>query len=384
MADIYVATTGNDSTGTGASGAPYATPGKAVGVMAGGDTVYIKSGTYTHTTATTNIAGGPIRPPAGTAAAPTRIIGYNSAIGDLDGDTDDTNYPVLATTVGLGLIPITCLNSFVIFKNLIADAGGFVNKAVTLQADNIWMRNVVGKRGTTYGFELFAIVRCFRCRATGNTGSTSAGAGFLLAASHCLVFGCRADGNSSAGFYVTGTRGYIVSCIADGNTGASSDGFRFADADPSPVVINCTAYNNGRDGIRFDGSTDVSIPMAINNVSYGNGAYGLRSGVTTLTDALLDYNAFGSNTSGARSAVPTGAHDVTLTGNPFTNAGSGDFSLDSVTGEGAACRGAGAPAAFLPTASTGYPDIGAVQAQGAAASTAPVAARTIAASIGTY
>ena len=35
MADIYVATTGNDSTGDGSSGNPYATPGKAMGTASG-------------------------------------------------------------------------------------------------------------------------------------------------------------------------------------------------------------------------------------------------------------------------------------------------------------------------------------------------------------
>lgn len=46
MADIYVATTGNDTTGTGLIGAPYATPSKALTVAAAGDNILVGAGTY--------------------------------------------------------------------------------------------------------------------------------------------------------------------------------------------------------------------------------------------------------------------------------------------------------------------------------------------------
>ncbi|MCB9893007.1 MAG: right-handed parallel beta-helix repeat-containing protein [Planctomycetes bacterium] len=45
-ADIYVSTTGNDTTGTGSIGAPYATPRHAVQVANAGDTVIMRGGTY--------------------------------------------------------------------------------------------------------------------------------------------------------------------------------------------------------------------------------------------------------------------------------------------------------------------------------------------------
>lgn len=46
MADIYVTTNGNDTTGTGLIGAPYATPIKALSVAAGGDNILVGAGTY--------------------------------------------------------------------------------------------------------------------------------------------------------------------------------------------------------------------------------------------------------------------------------------------------------------------------------------------------
>ena len=45
-ADYYVATNGNDSTGNGSIGNPYATLTKAVGVMSAGDTTYLRGGKY--------------------------------------------------------------------------------------------------------------------------------------------------------------------------------------------------------------------------------------------------------------------------------------------------------------------------------------------------
>jgi len=79
-----------------------------------------------------------------------------------------------------------------------------------------------------------------------------------------------------------------------------------------------------------------------------------------LAQALgVDFNAVGGNTSGNYSQIPSGPHDVTLTGDPFTNAAGNDFSLNNVAGAGAACRNAGFPGA-LPGLATplGYADIG--------------------------
>jgi hypothetical protein len=47
---IYVATTGNDGTGDGSSGAPYLTIGHAVSQASAGDTVFVKAGSYTIST----------------------------------------------------------------------------------------------------------------------------------------------------------------------------------------------------------------------------------------------------------------------------------------------------------------------------------------------
>lgn len=50
MSTIYVRTTGNDTTGTGLTGAPYATLNKALLVAAAGDTILLGDGTYAENT----------------------------------------------------------------------------------------------------------------------------------------------------------------------------------------------------------------------------------------------------------------------------------------------------------------------------------------------
>lgn len=49
-ADWYVATTGNDTTGDGSSGNPFATINKAVNAASPGDSIYVAPGTYTFST----------------------------------------------------------------------------------------------------------------------------------------------------------------------------------------------------------------------------------------------------------------------------------------------------------------------------------------------
>lgn len=58
MATIYVRTTGNDTTGTGATGAPYLTIGKAIAVAVAGDVVLIGTGTYSENSSINNTTVG--------------------------------------------------------------------------------------------------------------------------------------------------------------------------------------------------------------------------------------------------------------------------------------------------------------------------------------
>lgn len=74
-AAIYVATTGSDASGNGSSGAPYRTIQKGISVMASGDTVIVKAGTYVGKANFINsrTASGFVAMPSGTATRATTI-----------------------------------------------------------------------------------------------------------------------------------------------------------------------------------------------------------------------------------------------------------------------------------------------------------------------
>jgi len=90
---IYVATTGNDSTGTGLIGAPYATIQKAHDVAVAGDTIILRAGTYTPTAQTnltksgttnnlitlTNFTGETVTIDGVSSGAGSDILRFNSA-----------------------------------------------------------------------------------------------------------------------------------------------------------------------------------------------------------------------------------------------------------------------------------------------------------------
>jgi hypothetical protein len=97
-------------------------------------------------------------------------------------------------------------------------------------------------------------------------------------------------------------------------------------------------------------------PVVRNCVFYGNNQYGIEAGAAIGIDA--DHNAFGSNSAGNRLNIDAGANDITLSGDPFTNAAGGDFTIaDSVAGDQLVSAG-------FPTdinGQTNYLDLGALQ-----------------------
>ena len=112
-------------------------------------------------------------------------------------------------------------------------------------------------------------------------------------------------------------------------------------------LLSCVCYNNTSDGVTIAQGANTQGLVSINTIYYDNGGYGINApsvepAMEPWSTEIQKNNAFYANTSGARnSGSPAAASDVTLTGNPFTNAGSGDFSLNGTAGAGAACTGTG-------------------------------------------
>lgn len=107
---------------------------------------------------------------------------------------------------------------------------------------------------------------------------------------------------------------------------------------PFNSIVNCAFVNNTGDGLSVNNNAPDLLVLT-NSIFYGNSGWGVIGG--QVCPAFFRNNAFASNGSGASSIGLTDASNVTLTGNPFTNVSTGDFSLNSTAGAGAACVGAG-------------------------------------------
>ena len=180
------------------------------------------------------------------------------------------------------------------------------------------------------------------------------------------MFGCVSASAGGYGLRASSSKpAAVIGCLV---SGAADDGILVDTAYPS-LVAHCTSYGSvAGSGIKITHAYGAHVTSC---ALTGNNQYGLEVGTAPGT-VSEDYNAYYNNgvneTSGvtpnAAAAVHVGLHSVTLTGDPFTNAAGGDFSLDATAGEGAACRAAGF-GALLDGVNIGYPDIGALQHQDA-------------------
>lgn len=322
MADIYVATTGNDTTGDGSIGNPYASPGKAAGVAAAGDTVWVKSGTYNVSSTTPNASNGPVQHTSYLGNARLTYRGYQTTVGD------DGTPPVLrATVAGISNAVVYINDAAVTVWNIRCDANG----QSSLRGLDVRSRGVAVK-----------------CSSENGTSSLVVG-GYAL--------GCVAKDNTTDGFTTTGA-GRVDRCIATGNSGV---GFSQSGATPGTTYTGCVAHDNGSHGF----SVQVEDTL-VNCIAYGSGGYGFVSGGGGGdTRAGLFNCASGANTSGRSSGPFADVSAVTLSADPFVNAAGYDFGLNTTSGGGAACRAAGVPGVFPAVSTTGYPDIGAAQHQDA-------------------
>ncbi len=351
----YVTPSGSDSTGTGTSGNPYATPGKACGVMAASDVLYVKAGTYTATSGTINVGGGYCDPPSGTSDAPTQIIGYNVSTGDLMGVYDYSNFPVIRNSASGNTTNMRTSNNWIYVYNLTSDSNGNGAYGFYNAGSNCIYQNCQAVNCTSFnGFYISgSSTRCIRCWSHNN------GDGFNAGGSVLIFVDCWASSNTIVGFananYIT-----CIRCISWGNTGATTDGFLDSITNNS-TYINCISVNNGRDGIRFSAASASKVVVGC--IFGNNGGYNLNSTTAILSLVPFNFNAFYTSTSGDRNNVGIGPNDVALSGSPFVSPTSGNFALNNTAGQGAACRAAGYPGIAAGGTSTGYTDIGPIQHQ---------------------
>ncbi len=332
------------SGGNGEMGGCLATPATAATLVVAGNTTYIKA-TAAYTSASTTFSA------SGSAGLPISWIGYTTT-------RTDGGQCTLISSAGT----ITCITSggFQRFVNIIANANAQGVSAWHIANNNdLCFFNCKGV-GATNGFN----VAVNRVSLINSLAITCSVAGFNFnTVVGSFASGCRATGNTANGFAITSSTVSLINCISDNNTGASTDGFNYSSASQGNL-IGCVGYTNGRDGIRIASGSldDINLRNCIFVSNTGNGINALTTnwaGFSNLLTQNIDYNAYYNNAANLVN-VPAGIHDQLLTGDPFTNGSSNDFSLNNTAGAGAACRSAGFPG-VLQSGGTGYEDIGALR-----------------------
>jgi len=319
MATYYVRTTGNDTTGDGSTGTPWATPGKAVAAgLAAGDVVNIGPGTYTLSTSTPG-AGGPVA---------------------ISGESEDST-PIIFQAEDSNdkpIIDVGAITSISVFS--VSNYGGAlrtINIVVDGQSNsNVTAFNMDATSGSAY--------RCKAIDCTVGFGPSGASGGVFV---ECEASGC-VDGYVKSALATRciardGTRGFstesrLLDCISYGN---SSYGFYSAGADSGRnQFLSCIAFDNGGDGFRID--TYNRNCLIQNCIAVSNGGYGFnRSGAAGNGNSWLLGCAGYNNTSGNVNGYTTGITNidfVTLTADPFVDAASGDFNINNDAGGGADLR----------------------------------------------
>jgi Right handed beta helix region len=347
-------------------GGALATISKALAVSTAQNIIFVKA------TATYSITAGlalnnQFQPT--NANPPNQLVGYTTTRTDAGRATiqfsTNTGITGLDATNGQGWY----ISNFVVDCNSLGSSIGLrINTASVL-------RNLLVKNCTSIGVNLAngsaSLIDSEVTAISGTTGAVDSGNNTTS------VLRCYIHDNTAPGIVLTGGGAMAMYNVIANNSGATSDGIFVNNTGPS-IILNNTIYNNGRDGIRFAELHSLgSASTARNNLLISNGEYGLNGYVSPGWGKFpqWDGNAYFGNATAARNnADDTGTTnpvnaanpysntlDVTLTGSPFTNTVTHDFTLNSTAGAGAAAKGTATPGALPGLSQSGSMSFGALQ-----------------------
>lgn len=333
-------TTAAGSVGTAGIGGALATPGMAGGQAVASNAIFIKPGTYL-CSLTNNVAAGRI-----TTTTGQRWEGYSALRGDRAAK------PIITSNA----------NSISIFTiNGVNSPGRFNSLELKLGVGNT----------SVVGFDIQAWAQFWDCKVTNLNVS-----GFKLSSTN-LVTMTRCEANGCAIGFATGavcatltwcttincTTGFQISNGTSANSCISSGGTTgFSVGGGGSVMINCIAYNATTGfGSASDNYTAFGCVAVSCNTGFSVGA----AWVNLVTCAGFSTTNISTATSGFVEGF------ITLSGDPFTNAAGGDFSLNNTAGAGALLRGTGYPVSFPGLSTTTTPDVGPVVRAAAGTSTDP-------------
>lgn len=333
FATIGLATTNTDST---------TIMGLAAGAVTG--LIWIKNGTYTLTSTIT---------PANQTISYT---GYQATHGDMG------TAPLITTaTNSTNLFSLPAGAHSYSFDNIqFSNTAATPFDAMNTPSGTVFTRQskFTGFRAAVNGAATCSLVNVEVVNSTSTTGA--------LICSTTVCYGCYIHDNAGPGAV---EQIIFVNSISANN--GTSAGAGLEGSGSNIWCLNSDIANNTHDGIRNTGAYTVSADC----VFYGNGGFGIQGTGSNDVD-IIPYNfgrsnAFGGNTSGARTnfgaaapgslLVNTNATqgDLTLTANPFQS--TTNFALNGTPGGGVLLAGAGWPGTFPSGNTIGVSNIGAVQ-----------------------
>jgi hypothetical protein len=330
--------------GTGVTlkiGGALASPGMAGGTgLVSGGKVHQKAGTYTVTSASTNVTNGCVSLDLNfewTGYQTTRNDNGTKPIIIADGVITTFTFFTVGSSGNAQINNLELNGNSRTSSRGIATAGA-INDTV--------IHRCTGKNFTNR-FILFSSrdSRAIGCYATGCSTASVIDSGILI--------GCVISGNT-----ITGSTNpeAAINCIFANNTGASSDGVNVQQN--GQAIVNCTCYGNGRHGVNI--AANVVHETVINTLSYGNTGTGFNTYHARVTPSLYNCAAGGNGTDyDTDYATAAKVNCLSAIVDPFVNAAGGDFAITS--DQGGSLYAAGLLGAFPTIATTGYQNIGAVQ-----------------------
>lgn len=316
--------------GAGTSGDPW-TLAEALSNAAAGDRVNVQSD------AGYSISGGTISN-AGTINSRIVFRGYNSSIGDLegqgrnsDGSLNTTNFPVITVTATpfipsnysiLQDLSITGAIAASVLNGVSPDYTASISCKFTNTASSTSARAAEGDTSSVF-------VNCdFECTQTTH-GDVFTSDNFAI------VVGCRFIGNTSGAFDWCSIRdGQVInSAFVNKGTSGSSNGFVLETANGKALVTNNTFYNFGNAISLPNGAQTTETVVFVNNhyTDCNNGINNLYSG--TANQFIIEMSSRTrdntTNRTGLGDSINVG-EITTDTGGPSTDyidAANGDLTL---------------------------------------------------------
>lgn len=294
----------------GALGSPGGLGAALVNALVAGHRAWIKSGTYTITSDTYNVSGGPLNV---NQAKSFLLEGYGTTRGDgvrplitkAAGLTGSGSYFMIGLYGALSTVTQRC-------RYIECDISGYVNNTAGFKHTSsytVYFEHCIARNGL-YGFYGG---RCLRCYAEsckyGFSGSTVR------------------YGHAKSCDYYGFSRGDNFGCIAEScNVGFGSYSGTYH--------CRCTAYGSTTDGFQVEAAMGL-----VDCLSVGSGGYGFANSASDMVH-IANCCAY-NNASGDFQITPDPDDTVTITADPFIDALSGDFRLNDDPNGGAILKGAG-------------------------------------------